>query len=172
MSLFKRSIEIEVEETGDSDLLVKGKLKDIREGETLHEIEAEMVVSVFDGKIKDIIGAMPTIPLKECHLGLKSIEQLNGATIKPGFTEMVRQAVGSSAGCTHLASLVVNMGNVSVQGRGAYMRKHFPEYSIENEAVRKVMEIGMRELGLFNSCVCWTEDGPILSRLRKGGKEE
>ncbi len=173
MSLFKRSIEIEVEEAGNSDIIIKGKLSDHRSSEILHKIEAEMVVSVFDGKIKEIRGSMPVIPMEECRTGIRPLARLMGAEIKPGFTETVRKTVGSSDGCTHLASLITNMGNVSVQGRGAYVRKHYPSLYPGSEGTNKIIEIGIKQLGLLNSCVCWRKDGPIMSgRGKTHGNDE
>jgi len=166
MDLFSRSIEIAVADEGEN-LRISGKLLDRRLGEELHGIETEMLVSVVDGEILDIKAAMPAFPLEECTEGLKPLEELRGKQVKPGFTEMVKSAVGSNRGCTHLASLVMNMANVSVQGRGAFIRKRFPD-----EAERMfAMERTTMELGLIDSCVCWREDGPIIRRWRQAKEE-
>jgi len=162
MPLFSRSIDIEVEEEGEG-LRIKGKLSDRRSGEDLHGIEAEMLVTVWDGEIKAISGSMPASPMQECAQGLESLQALTGISIKPGFSDVVKNTVGSNRGCSHLAALVMNMGNVSVQGRGAYLRKHIED---EKEARSAIAETG-KELGLIDSCVCWREDGPIMRRWRE-----
>lgn len=163
MALFKRRIEIEAEEEGGG-LRMKGALRDERLGEELHAIEAEMLVSVWDGEIKEISGSMPAIPRPECREGLASLDELPGVKIRPGFTDTVKNTVGSNRGCTHLACLIMNMGNVSVQGRGAFMRK----YLTEREDLDSAMETSAQDLGLIDSCVCWREDGPILKAIRHG----
>ena len=142
---------------------VEGRLRDVRLGETLHGMDVEMRVTVFDGVIKEITGAMPFPPLEECPEGLESLKELLGARIEPGFSDFVRSTVGSNRGCTHLAALAMNMGNVSVQGRGAYMRKHIPD----KDARDKAMEASAKQLGLIDSCVAWREDGPIVRRWRE-----
>ncbi|MBK5093818.1 MAG: DUF2889 domain-containing protein [Actinobacteria bacterium] len=162
MDLFNRSIEIAVAEEGEN-IRISGTLLDRRLVEDLHGIEAEMLVSFLDGEILEIRADMPTFPMEECKEGLQSVGELRGHQIIPGFTDMVKNTVGSDRGCTHLASLVMNMANVSVQGRGAYIRKRFPD-----EAMRMyAMEQTTVQMGLLDSCVCWTEDGPIISRWRQ-----
>ena len=159
MTLFERSIDIEVVEENEN-IRVRGALADGRLEEGLHRLEVEMLVSVMDGEILEISGSMPEVPMEECAEGLRALDELLGAKIMPGFTDLVKRTVGSNNGCTHLASLVMNMGNVSVQGRGAFVRKHFPD----EESSMAAMRHAARDLELLDSCVCWREDGPILSR--------
>lgn len=160
MALFERSISIEVGEE-DENIRVRGTLEDGRMGETLHRLEIEMLVSVMDGEILEIEGAMREVPLKECSGGLGSLNEVLGVKIRPGFTELVKRTVGSSRGCTHLASLLVNMGNASIQGRGAFASRHFPD----EESSRSLLRHAAGELDLVDSCICWGEDGPILGGL-------
>lgn len=166
MALFKRQIEVEVQEEGDEHLRLRGMLTDRRMGTILHQFEVTMLVSVLQGEIKEIEGKAHGIPLEECVRGLDSLEELLGVKIEPGFTDFVKSTVGSNRGCTHLSSLVMNMANTSVQGRGAYVRKHVPD----EESARAAMASTAIQLGLIDSCVCWTEDGPIIRRWR--GKQE
>ena len=166
MDLFNRSIQIAVDEEGEN-IRINGSLLDKRLGEDLHGIEAEMLVSFLDGEILEIKADMPAFPLEECRESLQSVDELRGLQIKPGFTETVKNSVGSKRGCTHLASLVMNMANVSVQGRGAYIRRRFPD-----EAMRMyAMEQTTAQFGLIDSCVCWGEDGPIIRRWRQQKQE-
>jgi Protein of unknown function (DUF2889) len=158
--LFSREIKVETADEGEF-LHMKGTLLDRRLGEPLHGIEVEMKVRIGDGEIVEVSGSMPHRPLEECLAGLESLNELLGMQVVPGFSEMVKSSVGSSRGCTHLAALVMNMGNVSVQGRGAFLRKHFPE-----PEANQAMALGAQELGLIDSCVCWREDGPIIRRWR------
>ena len=162
MTLFKRSIDIEVgEENGN--IRVAGTLEDRRLGEGLHRMETEMLVSVMDGEILEISGSMPEVPMEECAEGLQTLDEVLGVKIMPGFTDLVKRTVGSKKGCTHLASLLINMANVSIQGRGAFVRRHFPD----EEASRSAMRHATRDLELLDSCVCWGEDGPSLGRRGK-----
>ena len=161
MPIFSRRIDVDVEEEGNN-LRVTGRLRDTRLGEELHGIDVEMLVSALDGEIKEIRGEMPRWPMQECRQGIQALEEIVGAKIKPGFTESVRQTVGSSRGCTHLSALVMNMANTTVQGIGAYYRKNFEQEGHDVMVVEKA-----EELGLIDSCVSWGQDGPILRRWRE-----
>lgn len=165
--IFTRSIEVEAIEEGEH-LRLKGKLLDKRLGEPLHGLEVDMLISVWEGEIIEITGSMPQWPMEECRQGIDSLAELVGARIKPGFSEFVKNTVGSIRGCSHLAALVMNMGNVCVQGRGAYLRKHVPD----NAARDKAMVGQAEELGLLDSCVAWREDGPIVRRWRQEHPED
>ena len=159
--MFNRNIDVEVEEAEDATLLLTGRLEDRRFGGGLHVMEVRMSVAVEDGTILEIDASMPTAPIAECVEALAVVKGLEGVAIKPGFSDKVKQVVGSRWGCTHLASLIMNMGNVSVQGRAAYARKNFGE-----EQAGERLEKYSEELGLFDSCVCWREDGPVVKRMR------
>jgi hypothetical protein len=165
LALFKRSIDVTVEDE-DGDLRISGRLADQRFGEDLHIIEAEVLVGVADGLIKRITASMPTIPMEDCKLALQTVSELEGAEIKPGFSDLVRRIVGSSRGCSHLAALLMNIGNVSVQGRAAFVRKYAPSEAL---AAARMLE-QVEQLGILNSCVCWAEDGPIMKRWRERQK--
>jgi hypothetical protein len=160
--LFSRNIEVDIFDEG-TFIRLEGRLRDTRLSEPLHGMDVTMRVSVFDGVITEIEGSMPHWPLQECLAGLDSLSELLGAKILPGFSDLVKSTVGSNRGCTHLAALVMNMGNASVQGRGAYLRKHMPE----NEMRDKAMAQSAEQFGLIDSCVAWREDGPIVRRWRE-----
>lgn len=160
MSLFDRKITVDVTEEDDC-LRMRGKLEDTRSGVPLHLIEVEMLMTVWDGQIKEISGRMPNHPLEECVEALGSLEGLLGERIVPGFSEVVKNRVGRATGCTHMASLIMNMGNVSVQGRGAFLRTHMTGAQ-ESEAMKAYAD----DLNLLDSCVCWREDGPLIRRWR------
>lgn len=166
-SIFTREIKVESFEEGQ-ELRLRGSLSDTRLGEPLHRLEVEMVVSVWEGEIRRIDGSFPTLPMEECAEGLGSLDELVGAYVKPGFSDFVKSTVGSNRGCSHLAALIMNMGNVCVQGRGAYLRKHVPD----NAARDRAMARQAKELGLLDSCVAWREDGPIVRRWRQEHPED
>ena len=165
--LFNRSVQVDAFDEGENMRIV-GRLSDKRLGEPLHGLEVQMQVSVWDGVIREISGTMPTWPMEECKQGLKSLDELLGARIAPGFSELVRRTVGSNRGCSHLAALILNMGNTCIQGRGAYLRKHVPDNASRDRAMAQNAE----ELGLIDSCVAWHEDGPIVRRWREEHPED
>ncbi len=161
MGFFTRRITVDVEESDDATLVLTGRLEDQRFGDDLHTMEARMRISVVEGTILEIDASMPTIPITECVEALAVVKGLEGVVIKPGFSDTVKQVIGSKWGCSHLAGLIMNMGNVSVQGRAAYVRKNLGEKQAQER-----MEKYSEDLGLFDSCVCWREDGPVVKRWR------
>lgn len=161
MGLFKRDISVDVTEEGKNLRLV-GTLQDTRMGTPLHGIRVEMVLQAWDGEIIGISGTMPTRPMEDCLPGLESLQLLVGHQIKPGFSELVKTTVGSNLGCTHLASLLMNMGNVSVLGRYSFMREHVTD---EGERAAVMLQTA-DSLNLLDSCVCWKKDGPLVKRWR------
>lgn len=162
MALFSRKITVEVEEENGT-LVLEGRLHDQRMEDDLHVIEARMKVSVLNGEILELEASMPHIPLDECKLALDTVNKLHHVIIQPGFSDKVRALVGSEAGCSHLASLIMNMGNVSVQGRAAYVRK----YAGDEESWARTLRDHVDQLGIIGSCVCWREDGPLVRRWRE-----
>jgi hypothetical protein len=166
LGLFNRSISVDVSEEDEGVLLLEGLLADRRFGEDLHVIEVKMRVAVMEGTILAIDASMPNVPMQECVEALKVVKGLEGVAIRPGFSDAVKRIVGSKWGCTHMASLIMNMGNVSVQGRAAYVRKNLGE----QQASRRMADY-TEELGLFDSCVCWREDGPVVRRWRAQQEE-
>lgn len=161
MAIFTRRIEVDVEEEG-TDLRVSGRLRDTRLGEELHGMDVRMLVSAYEGEIKEISGDMPRLPMEECIQGLQALSEVLGMKIRPGFTDAVKSTIGSQRGCTHMAALVMNMANATVQGMGAYLRKNF-----DQEGHDELIVENAKQLGLLNSCVCWSEDGPIVRRWRE-----
>jgi len=159
LGYFNRSIEVSVDEEEGGLLRLHGTLKDRRLGEDLHGFEVDMLINVWDGEIIEIEGRMPFRPMEECVEGLKALDGLLGTKILPGFSDLVKQTVGSNRGCTHLASLVMNMGNTSVQGRGAFVRKNFQDMDVQADTMRAYSE----QLGMIDSCICWRQDGPLVS---------
>jgi len=167
MSIFERKITVDVDSEGEC-LLLKGRLHDTRLDADLHIIEVDMKVKVWDGEIREISGRFPTWPMEECKESLQVLDELVGLKIRPGFSEQVKTIVGSRRGCSHLAALIMNMGNTSIQGRGGYLRKFMPD----DEARTRIMAENAKELNLIDSCVAWGEDGPILRRWRNELKDK
>ncbi|MBC7230339.1 MAG: DUF2889 domain-containing protein [Actinobacteria bacterium] len=165
---FTRDIALRTRPGEEGRLVIAASLRDHRLGEPIHYIDVEAEVGIADGTIHRIRGEMPHIPHEDCRLALRRLDLLVGERIIPGFSDLVRGVVGSSEGCTHLAVLVMNLGNVSVQGRAAFAHAMLGE----GEA-RRMIAAQAEELGLPGSCITWREDGPIMSRLQdaQGGLE-
>ncbi len=161
---FTREITLKTRAGEGGRLVIAASLRDHRLGEPIHYIDVEAEVGIADGQIHAIRGEMPHIPHEDCRLALKRLDLLVGERIVPGFSDLVRGVVGSGEGCTHLSVLVMNLGNVSVQGRAAYAHAMLGE-----PEARRMIAAQAEELGLPGSCITWRADGPIMRRFREGG---
>ncbi|NPV59086.1 MAG: DUF2889 domain-containing protein [Actinobacteria bacterium] len=159
---FAREITLKTRPGEEGLILISASLRDHRLGAPIHYIDVEAEVGIADGKIHAIRGEMPHIPHDDCRLALARLDLLVGERIVPGFSDLVRGVVGSGEGCTHLSVLVMNLGNVSVQGRAAYAHCLLGE----SEA-RRMIAKQAEELGLPGSCITWRLDGPIMRRMRQ-----
>jgi hypothetical protein len=171
MAIFKREITFDVEEGEEGTLAISGTLKDTRLDKPLHEIKVRAEMDLEDGRINLLEGEMPRIPREDCRYALYTLSDLVGEKIEPGFTQLVRDVVGSSRGCSHLAVLVTNLGHMSVQGRGALTVARWGE----GEEAMRLMRRQAVQLGIIGNCYSWREDGPLMKRMRaeiEGNGEE
>ena len=188
--LFRRNIELEVEEAGEGLLLVRGRLTDTRAGKAggdedregkpqqghrdreggtghvVHDMEVTALVEVGSGLIHNIRGAMHHVPYPQCREALKALGRLAGERIAPGFSSLVREVVWSREGCVHLAVLVTEIGHVSVQGMGAWASRRVDWMQIPREQLL----MGLEALQLPDSCYTWRRDGELMARIL-GGEE-
>ena len=162
MPIFVRNINVEAQDEGPN-LRLKGRLEDRRSGEFLHVMEVEILFALADASILEISGSMPQVPLPDCLMALETLEQLIGERMVPGFSDFVRRTIGGPQGCSHLGALIMNMGNTSVQGRGAVVRKLAPTDEIALEIYRSQAS----QLSLPGSCISWREDGPLARRFKQ-----
>ncbi|MBC7246352.1 MAG: DUF2889 domain-containing protein [Actinobacteria bacterium] len=163
MGIFRREIRFEVDEAPDGRIFIEGTLRDTRLGDPIHVIKVRSEVDALEGRILALEGEMLHVPHEDCRHALQTIDRLVGVRIVPGFTQLVREVVGSPEGCSHLAVLVTNLGHVSVQGRGALVVHKFGG---DERAVRLMREQAL-QLGIVDNCYTWRKDGPLVKRLRE-----
>ncbi len=162
MGIFRREIVFDIDESKADRLFITGTLRDTRLDKPLHIIVVRAEVDLVSARIHALEGEMPHIPREDCHHGLLTLERLVGERIVPGFTQLVRDVVGSPQGCSHLAVLVTNLGHASVQGRGAVLMSRMGG---DEEALRLVRQQAV-ELGIMGNCYAWREDGPLMKSMR------
>jgi hypothetical protein len=162
MGVFKREISFDIDEGDGSRIVITGTLRDTRLEEPIHIIVVRAEVGLADGLIYSLEGEMPHVPREDCHHALDTLSRLVGERIVPGFTQKVRDVVGSPAGCSHLAVLVTDLGHVSVQGRAAMAMSKFGG---DEKALSLVRQQAV-ELGIMGNCYAWREDGPLMKQMR------
>ena len=157
-----REMKILTFDVGNRRLLVEGSLIDhsermIRrsrkpaESKPVHHMVVRLKVRVPDMVIEEATATMPHRPREDCLEVLPGIGGLVGLRITKGYSTKVKELIGGTKGCAHLASLLTAMGPAAVQGYGA---AHGEEV-IPN---------------LINTCYLWREDGPIVRELRESSE--
>jgi hypothetical protein len=163
MQLFKRDISMEAWRNEEGRLVVEGTLKDLRQGETTRHIEVRLELDPEDGRIHSLEGSMPRITYDECREALASLSLLEGVHVAPGYSKLVRETVGSTKGCTHLAVLLSDLGHACTQARGAML---YVDSGGGEDALDEVRKYGVA-MGVMGNCLTWREDGPRMRRIRK-----
>jgi hypothetical protein len=159
-----REMKIRTYDLGDHCLLVEGSLIDHsqrlirrsqshRESKPVHHMTVRLKVRVPEMVIEEAEATMPHRPREGCLEVLPEIGDLAGLRIAKGYSTKVKELIGGTKGCAHLASLLTAMGPAAIQGYGA---AHGEEV-IPN---------------LINTCYLWREDGPIVRELREAKKSK
>lgn len=162
-----REISIRTYDLGNHRILIEGGLidslyrprqdEDFEGSKRVHDMVVRLKVRGPGMIIEEAEANMPHHPREECPVVLPWIPNLKGLRITTGFTMKVKEIIGGTKGCAHLTSLVITMGPAAVQGYWSAYRVESPKMSLQEEAVRN----------LINTCYLWREDGPIIRELRE-----
>lgn len=168
MGIFNRKIYFEMSEGAEGTLTIIGTLRDERLKIPVHSMRVRAEIGLTDGCIISLEGEMTHVPHEDCRHALDLLTRLVGTRIEPGFTQLVREVVGSPDGCSHLAILVTNLGHASVQGRGALIMHSFGG---DEKALHLLREQAL-QLGIMGNCYTWRKDGPLMMRIREQRAKE
>ncbi len=167
-----RKIEIRSFDLGDHRILVEGELEDTRrppsedrsdaESFLVHHLIARMWVQGPDLTVSAIDAEMKQTPRQGCPEALPWIQKLIGLKIITGFTQKVKDLIGSVRGCSHLTNLFLTLGPVAVQGYWAAYGRRPETRSLANPAISRVI----------NSCHLWREDGPHVKSLLAAAEKQ
>lgn len=156
--LFERTINVKVSEEGPNLRLI-GALDDLRNGAPLHGLAVDMLVCNNTGEIIDISGEMHTPPLKDCRHGPQTLSALKGHSVARGYRRLVNEKIATNRGCTHLAILLINMGNTYIQAAIASMRKN----SGDKKEMGRIFMKHAENIGLVDSCIGWRVGGEAMA---------
>jgi len=154
----------------DGQVVVAGELIDTRhikifditgkvlEPGTIHHIRLFCRIAPDPLRIIEAEADMPVIPMPDCRSTLDRVPLLAGQEIRPGFTRRVRDIMGGTRGCTHLATLTKAMAQEMVHGWLTEQRRETTTLPENRE--------DMKEKGfLVDSCRRWKKDGPKIQAL-------
>jgi hypothetical protein len=182
--IHSRNIVVNCYETDEERLIVEGFLTDERlfpyvvhalhtnhDPGVIHHIGITMELSIPEMKIISIRADMPTVPDPGCRDTKGAVEKLAGQSIRPGFTNEVKQRLGKTNGCLHLTNLILAISSAAVQGLWSYLSRVRDGVAPPLPGI----DIGVQGAMFIDSCLMWREDGPFVSRFRqqmKARKEE
>ena len=167
--LHTRSITIDTFATDRDEVLVEGRLTDtryirthiisgeVREPGTVHDIVVRLWIGRFPPTILKVECDMCKTPLPECHRAAEACARLVDLSIVPGFSNEVRERLGSVDGCTHTMALVLAMGSATMQGYGSHLSR---------DPLPEGMKAILAQI-LKNNCLVWREDGETYRKLLK-----
>ena len=101
---------------------------------------------------------MGSFPHAECPFIAPAFAQLEGLSVRRGFTKELRQRLGGVSGCAHLGELARAMGPAIVRTSAA---------SRHQQAVGGDPGAGPAPLPL-GSCHVWAADGPGVRKIEAG----
>jgi hypothetical protein len=172
--IHSRNIEVSTFETDTDDLIVEGILKDNllishydtsgekRPPTTVHHMLVRMLIKTASFEISDIEVEMPAFPHTGCDETAKTLDQIKGMKIAPGFTEKIKDMLGGAQSCSHLKTLVLSMASAAVQGFWVHRTK-------TRESGGKTPDLMHRYV--VDTCWVWRKDGPLArSRLQETGR--
>jgi hypothetical protein len=165
-----RNIEISSYEYDDAHIVVCGELRDRRlvttygldgmpkPAYTVHHMRIWMKVAISTLVIEDIEAELPQVPHEECVGMHKILAAIKGLTLSPGFTSKVKQKLGGSRGCIHLATLLLAMAPAALQGYWVHKDR--------NPAGRKISGAQLEQY-LIDTCRVWRRGGPLAQKAAK-----
>jgi Protein of unknown function (DUF2889) len=175
-SIHRRVYDCEAFEDGPDRMRVRGHLNDTKplglglaDGEpmVIHDMTIELVVTIPDFTIVDVVSHMEVHPYDLCPAVLADYRQLVGHSVTRGYSRTVRELFGGPNGCSHLGALLQAMGPVAVQASWGLVTLHGEPgaqfQGEDGEADRK------RRLAMnVDTCHVWAADGQHLRAVEAG----
>jgi hypothetical protein len=142
---------------------VVGRLTDVEPWagsghEVIHDMTLTLTVRLADLVITSAEAGMGSFPHAECPFIAPAFAQLEGLSVRRGFTKELRQRLGGVSGCAHLGELARAMGPAVVRTSAA---------SRHRQAVAGDLGAGPAPLPL-GSCHVWAADGPGVQKIEAG----
>lgn len=101
---------------------------------------------------------MAAIPFTQCAGAADPANELVGKSLKRGFGRAIEEAMGRTAGCTHVRYLILALANTAYQAISSYREQFMPELGAPKGPD------GERPFFL-NQCRGWDEKGPVVARF-------
>ena len=169
--IHNRNLDISSYIIGEDHILVTGEFKEknlvtvyeksgkIIEPNIFHHMQIQLLVKCSELKIVSIKTKIPEAPHDDiCKEMEKSLDEIKGLVIGPGFTSKVKNIAGGIKGCVHLTTLLLSMAPAVLQGYWIFRGK---EQKREDTSEFDVGEF------LIDTCWAWRKDGPVVKKYIK-----
>jgi hypothetical protein len=162
-AVHRRSIIMDSYPLDDEHVTVVGRLTDVEPWadsghEVIHDMTLTVTVRRADLVITSAVAAMGSFPHAECPFIAPAFAQLEGLSVRRGFTKELRQRLGGVSGCAHLGELTRAMGPAIVRTSAA---------SRHRQTVAGDPGAGPAPLPL-GSCHVWAPDGHGVQKMEAG----
>jgi Protein of unknown function (DUF2889) len=162
-AVHRRSIIMDSYPLNDEHVTVVGRLTDVEPWaasghEVIHDMTLTVTVRLADLVITSAVAGMGSFPHAECPFIAPAFAQLEGLSVRRGFTKELRQRLGGVSGCAHLGELARAMGPAIVRTSAA--SRHRQTMSGDSGAGPAPLPLG--------SCHVWTPDGPGVQKMEAG----
>jgi hypothetical protein len=162
-AVHRRSITMDSYPLDEEHVTVVGRLTDVEPWagpghEVIHDMTLTLTVRLADLVITSAEAGMGSFPHAECPFIAPAFAQLEGLSVRRGFTKELRQRLGGVSGCAHLGELARAMGPAVVRTSAA--SRHRQAVEGDPGAAPALLPLG--------SCHVWAADGPGVRKLEAG----
>jgi hypothetical protein len=159
----RRSIIMDSYSLDDEHVTVVGRLTDVEPWgapgrEVIHDMTLTVTVRLADLVITAAVAGLGSFPHAECPFVAPAFAQLEGLSVRRGFTKQLRERLGGVSGCAHLGELARAIGPAVVRTSAA---------SRHRQVVAGDPGGGPAPLPL-GSCHVWAPDGPGVQKMEAG----
>ena len=161
-AVHRRSIVMDSFPAGAEHVTVVGRLTDVQPwGEpghdVIHDMTLTLTVRLADLVITAAEAGMGSFPHAECPFVAPAFAQLEGLSVRRGFTRELRQRLGGVSGCAHLGELARAIGPAVVRTSAA----SHPQQTVTGDpGAGLTLPLG--------SCHVWAADGPGVRKMEAG----
>jgi hypothetical protein len=108
--------------------------------------------------IQAIESSMDSTPFGECQVANRSLQQMVGQTMGPGWRQAIERTIGGTLGCTHLRELLFNMATAAFQT----IPHHQQMQRVAAGSPRQPSDTPPFYMG---KCMTWDFNGPVVARV-------
>lgn len=127
--------------------------EDTPPGVPVHDIVVRLVIDE-SMLVHDAQALMQATPFGVCHGAAGTVSPLKGLTIGAGWNRQVRELLGGSASCTHIAELLGPMATTVMQGLAPQRLARINDPANEQQRAAKV-----------DSCYAYAAEREVVARL-------